>query len=310
MQIEWIDSSEVRAWNKLLIQCPKCNWMQTMEYHLAQLKCDYKSTRYGFIKKSQEVIGLFSQQEIKLGPVHIIEFNRAPIWLAGYESDENLVAFAKLLAKNYPKRIFRLRRWIVEGVYSQEALEQILKLGFVMSNKTFETSILSLKPSIEELLKNIHPKWRNSLAKAQRENLACKRVVDNFLFTSFLDGYRQHLSTKAYLGMSSQFVVQEVNCGSLNEQILLIAIKDETPIAGVWMSISGRQCNYRIGWNTAQGRQSNAHYFLIWESIKIAKQLGLLSLDLGGLLPGHESGLNLFKLRMGGKHYQSLGVFK
>lgn len=304
----------VQKLNSYLARCPSANWMQSWAYAKASHIRDFKSIRPAVIKLNSDPIGLMLIHEIKLGPIHFIDLKRGPLWfsttLQKHKSTELLIMFSKQFDAKYPKRLLTRRRWLPEFEKSTN-LEDILKAqGFEKRKETFSTVSIDLKISEAELRSKLKQKWRNCLNKSEKQNLtlSIENQTDNIdLFLKKYEEYKQH---KAFAGPTSKFIQEEVAIAKTFQQLhILWAYKDQRPIAGMLMLTHGETVSYRIGWNTLLGRQTNAHYLMLWNAILYFKNLQMQCLDLGGILPDEQKDLTHFKLGLGHSPTEFIGMF-
>jgi len=95
---------------------------------------------------------------------------------------------------------------------------------------------------------------------------------------------------------------------------LLIAEIDHTPLAAMFLAISGQRATYLYGASSSANRQYMANYALQWETILRAKQWGCTEYDLFGVSPRPEPshpmyGLHRFKTGFGGSLFHHMGCW-
>lgn len=308
MELEWI-SPTVGQWRELLQKVPRANWMQSWPYAKAARVRDFKSIRVGLIKKNNESVGLMVLQEIKLGPIHLIELNRGPLWFTEIPSLQLMKEFTALFRKSFPRRWGRRLRWLPEWDNALEAQEILKQNDFQFTKQTYETIWLDLKKSLVELRSLLKQKWRNCLSKAERSELKVTVDSQGKNLHLFLKYYSEHKQQKNYQGASAEFVYQEVTTAApLGDVILIWAWAYGEPVAAVMLLKHGKSASYRVGWNTQVGRMHNAHYLLLWKGIELLKNDGLEAFDLGGIKPEAPS-LSHFKNGMGGVNTKLPGLF-
>lgn len=310
MKLNWAVKT-IGDWRKLTSQAPISNWMQTWPYAQALWRRDYKKTRIASVEKDGDVIAVMYVQEIKLGPVQIVEINRGPIWIKPKPTLSDLKELALEIRREFPKRWLQSFKWLPEWPHSEKAHQSMLECGFKMKAQTFETIIIDITPSEEDLRKNLEQKWRNSLNKAEKSNLNIKIETSAKNLAPFLTRYNAHKFEKRFVGPSAQFIAEEFKEAlNLGDASLLWCYQGEEPIAGLYIFTHGTTATYRVGWNTEAGRKANAHYVLLWETIKYLKKLNVEKFDLGGILSDEEPGLTHFKMGLGGEKYKLLNFYQ
>ncbi len=310
MKFNWTPRT-LSEWKNLFKLTTQANWMQSWPYATAKLKYDHTFSKLALIESKDKPIGLVCIQENKLGFIHLIDIKRGPLWFDPPTAD-HIIKFAELLLKEFPKRLGRRLTWLPEFDFSEfnenKTFEILKDRGFKLQSHTFITSLIDLCISEDEIKKNLDQKWRNCLNKSFRENI--KVSIDKHLknASTFFKHYNDHLNQKKYKGPTARFLMKEFSeLEKMNDIFYLWATKDSNPTSAMAISISGNTASYRIGWNTVDGRKSNAHYLLIWNAIIHSKKLGLKTFDLGGLLPNEAPGVTSFKEKLNGKKVQLLG---
>ena len=295
----------LKDWRDLYSQATQQNWMQTWAYAQASLATDHLRSRLGVIEQNGQVIGVLCIQEIKLGPIHIVNLKRGPLWFSP-PTAEAFIEFASAFRNEFPKSLFQRLRWLpefeIQEANKTEVVEKLNKIGFKLRKENFVTSWIDLNQSAEQLRKNTEQKWRNCLNKAEKSNLTIKheeRLQDKNLFFT---NYQKHLQSKKYHGPSQNFLrIEFSELEKTNDIFYLWAFHGAEPIACVVITVHGNTAAYRMGWNTESGRNYNAHYLLLWKALLISKERNLKYFDIGGLLPDDAPGITKFKNGLGGR---------
>lgn len=301
----------VGEWRELLKRTQRTPWTQTFQYASAVAKVAHQSTRFATIEQSQKIIGLVAVQELKFGPLHHISITRGPLWLEGYGTSQDMKKFLEALQGVFPKRLLRRLSWMPEWSFSDEqSYHFIAESGLRKTRQSFETLWIDITPSMDELKRRLHRKWRNHLHKAERSSL---QIAVDFKATHldyFLRAYDVFKAQKKFDGPDGKFFKHEIEAAlPFKDAIILWARLDGMPVAGVVVMKHGTSASYRVSWNTKEGREHNAHFLLLWKAIEILKNHNIETFDLGGILPDDQHGLNIFKLGMNGDRFKT-GVFR
>lgn len=300
MKFNWAPRS-LKEWRHYLAKTQNTNWMQTWNYAEASRTADHFISRLALIEKDGQPVGMMCVQEIKLGPVQLINLKRGPLWFA-QPTETLFLEFAKTFRQEFPKKLLQRLRWIPEIELGESALSQIEKIGFKLRKENFLTAWLDLQQSVEKLRAGLNQKWRNCLNKAERAQLDIRMDKENTQLELFLNFAEAHQREKSFSGPTKKFLRTEfLNSAKTNEHFFLWAFVQEKPVAGIAIVRHGSTTAYRIGWNTDLGRKLNAHYILLWKAILISKELGHHQFDLGGLLPDSAVGVTHFKQGLGGR---------
>lgn len=301
MRFDWTLRT-LQQWKELLDQAHYANWMQTWAYAQASFKKDWIPTQMAAVCDDQgQLVAIFAIQKIVLGPFKYIRINRGPLWLKKNVSEEDFVKFAELLRSEYPKSWLTKIKWLPEFSLSPNGIKSLEKINFKLAQRNFQTTWLDLSLAESTLRSNLKQKWRNSLNKFDRSGLTIKIENTPGHFSEFLNFYELYKRQKKFLGPSREFLGIELSEAFRQKQATLLwAMQNGLPVAGIAIHCHGRNISYRAGWNSSQGKLTNAHYGLLWHAILHFKKLGFDQFDLGGILPTEAQGLTHFKLGLGG----------
>lgn len=295
----------VKEWRDFLKRTPKATWMQTIPYAHAAAKVDQRRTHFVTIEKNNETIGIVAIQELKLGFIHFVSIYRGPLWFEGHDTAENIKEFIQVFQKKYPKRIFRRIRWMPEWSFDG-SVDFIENSSLVRAQETFETLWMDLRPSLDELRANLNQKWRNALNKSERSPLQISIDTQGKFLNLFLKEYEIYKARKNFTGPTARFFKAEIETRLQHKDaIILWARLHNVPVAGIIIMKHGKSASYRVGWNSLEGRENNAHYALLWKAVEILKTCQIEAFDLGGILPDEKDGLTHFKLGLNGSRFKT-----
>ncbi|GIL16257.1 MAG: hypothetical protein BroJett040_00080 [Oligoflexia bacterium] len=297
----------VREWRDYLSRTTKATWMQTIAYASAARKVDQRSTRFARIVKNNEVIGIVAIQELKVAFIHFVSIYRGPLWFDGQNTEENIKEFISLFNQTFPKRLFRRIRWMPEWSLDEtNSVDFIEKSGLQRANETFETLWVDIRPSLEDLRKKLDQKWRNALNKSERSPLQITVDTRGKFLNLFLKEYDIYKAQKKFVGPTGRFFKAEIETAlQYGDAIILWARLNNVPVAGIIVMKHGKSASYRVGWNSHEGRDHNAHYCLLWKAIEVLKADHIEHFDLGGILPDEKDGLTRFKLGLSGTRFKT-----
>ena len=188
---------------------------------------------------------------------------------------------------------------------------------FVQSNSPVfarHTFIVDLGWSEEELLSFMKTKTRYNLNLAKRKGV---RVVDETnnprSFDIFFQLYEETVGRQNYLGHSREYhsrVWETMKKAKMAR--ILVSYLDHEPLSGYTLFFFKNCCYYLYGGSSQKHKEVMASNLLMWESIRLAKNMGCRYFDMWGALeknynPKHPwSGFHRFKEGFGGRHYSYL----
>jgi len=204
---------------------------------------------------------------------------------------------------------------------------QILNSKFQIKNKKYKieksphplfpdwTQILDITLSEEELLKNMHPKTRYNIRLAQKKGVIIKEESNIKGFEIFSKLYFETCRRQGYFGHDLKY--HQIVWESLKNKIahILIAYYQNEPLAAYQIWIYKNVAYYTYGGSSIKYRNLMGNNLLMWEAIKLAKNLGAKKFDMWGSLPPSYSsnhpwaGFTRFKQGYGGKFIKMPGSF-
>ena len=193
----------------------------------------------------------------------------------------------------------------------EEAVLVMKEAGFRPTSQTYQTIWLDLRKPLENIRLRFKQKWRNSLNKSERAGLEIKMDPRGSGIHFFLKKYEDHKRAKSFTGPSSAFLKEEYLAAlKTGDAFTLWAKFKDQFVAGVLVALHGKTASYRCSWNTELGRETNAHYLLLWHAIQILHERKIHRFDLGGVKPHEDPGVTKFKQGLGGEDFEFLGIWK
>jgi lipid II:glycine glycyltransferase (peptidoglycan interpeptide bridge formation enzyme) len=248
----------------------------------------------------------------------VAEANWGPLWTpaAGVES---LGEFLRHIRREYCERRgldVRLELPADLGVDGGSQMTETLEsCGFrhKPSERAYRTTVLDLSLGLDKLRANLNGKWRNCLNTAEKAGLRAECGVSTEHFDRFLKVYDQMWSQKRFgsgVRMDAIRAFQQTACASCKFLIWILQDHDVDVAAGVFSAL-GNTMLYFLGATSPSARKgSNPGYLMQWLTLQKAVEMGLRYYDLGGLTDLPESGVDLYKNRMGGSRVVYPGWFQ
>lgn len=150
-----------------------------------------------------------------------------------------------------------------------------------------------------DLRAQMHQKWRNRLAFAEKQGLRITRqnlpeTADQWLFQQ--DQAQQ--STRGYAAWPEALTraYAQANKGDAK---LFTAFQGKEPVAAMLILRHGESATYHISHSAEAGRRRNAHNLLLWEAMRWLASKGVTTFDLGLIDTEKAPGLARFKLGAG-----------
>ena len=232
-----------------------------------------------------------------------------PMWRPkGRQADPDrlAIALAALRKEVVEKQGIQLRvrpRLTTDDVSDPEGF--IAKSGFKLRPEVrpYQSLLVDLRLSEEELMASFHAKWRNHLSKGLKGD--CEVVIskDLELFDRFVALHQEMADRKNFVeGMDLEAIrkAQTVEIDS-NKLIVFAAKINDEIVATTLISWMGDTAIYLLGASGPEARKLNASYVLQWSVLQNLKQWKCTWYDLGGINPQGNPGVLEFKQRLAGK---------
>ena len=173
---------------------------------------------------------------------------------------------------------------------------------------------LYLKKSEEILWQGLKGSVRTAIRSAQKQGIvidSSNRKQNLKDFYGLYQGLKSHKGISVHSRSFIQRVWQEF---SPSEKVkVFVAYKDNLPVAGAFIFIWGKRCEYMWGATKKEYQRFNASQLLHWKIIRWAKSNNFLIYDLGGVPPKKEKGLrgiSFFKQSFGGDFVELIGEYE
>ncbi len=288
--------------------------------------CSYGAIRWGkenlshlvLMKKGE--IAAAAQVRIVFFPLfgsHIAYIARGPMWRLRRENRKYGIfrRMVRALQDEYmSKRGLFVRLVPNEFENETDRLQQILKQeGFQSQSSTspYRTILNDLNPSLEELRKNLHKRWREKLNRALREDLEVIEGTEDNLYGTFVTLYKEMCARKkfvSYVDINEFRAIQNNLPRALKMNIMICKFQGTAVAALVWSAIG----DTGITIFSATGNKclkSYGSYLLRWKMLERLKERGCRFLDQGGVNLQNNPGGYHFKADMGGMEICNIGQF-
>lgn len=166
-----------------------------------------------------------------------------------------------------------------------------------------ETIIIDLTKTLIEIEADFSKTTRNLIRRAEKENFIFREIGFNerqlvYDVLEELEDLKDIKLVKSILQIRAPFL-------DGIRRMYVVENKEKRPLAVALVTIQVDNFVYTLGGVTQEGRDTCAGYFLIWNLIKDAKELGYKTFDLGGIYADwaddEKKKVNSFKMKWGGR---------
>jgi len=286
------------------------NLTQSPYYGLSKATVENKKIHFYKIMIGNRKVGVLQILQKKYFKfITLLRINRGPILINEVELNERINIILKILKFG---NIFKLRLLSITPDTSFFSIESLF-LKSVRSRRlkfsNWKSSIIDLNKSLDELIISLKPKWRNSLKKAQKQNLIINRSSNKKDIEVLLKYYIQDVEKKKFKGVNPDLIKKMAQIQSDSEKLYVFnAKKNNLDLGSILISRQFKNLIYLIGWSSEDGKKLNVNYILLWEAITYFKSKECKVFDLGGLI-GNNHPIDFFKLGMNGSYYENCGEY-
>lgn len=256
---------------------------------------------------------------------HLAYVPKGPVldWSASTTDGTSLAQLFLLNLRAFMRRQGALALQIEPGLptgtdASQVALPLLQKLGFRATQpiQPLRTILLDIEPDEETLLARMKEKWRYNVRLAGRKGVevrAAQTVGELYAWYDLLrtTGERDRfgIHTLDYYRKVWEILVP------CQQARLFLAWADNELLAGIFVSLLGREAIYLYGASSNARRNLMPNYLLQWEAIRWARQAGARIYDFWGI-PASDgadeamAGVYRFKSGWGGRVTSFIGNYE
>jgi len=230
-----------------------------------------------------------------------------PCWkLHGEERmPEILQLMVKALKNEYVTRRGLFLRILPNEIEGDEELQSVFKAErFQWKPSAYRTLIIDLAPSLEVLRRNLAPRWRTDLNRAEKNGLTVIEGTNEELYDLFSSIYKEMHARKKFVEFvpTDQYQCIQKNLPEALKMKIMVSKVDGEPIAATVTSLVGDTA-HAIFWATNNlGRKMKGAYILQWRIIEALKARGCCYYDLCGINREQNPGSYRFKAGLAGKN--------
>lgn len=312
MRLQWYEGAPA-GWEERLRRVPRSNLLQSFAYGRAMRLTRQLMPRFGLICEGEQEIGLCLVQEASLLGAHAVVIDRGPLWYQPGNPDRD-EAFAALVARLYPRRLMRFRRFMPEFPADPTYHDLMTRQGFRLARKDQigQRSLwIDLTRDDVALRAGLRSNWRQHLAQAERSTLTIEVDRTGALLPFMLNRYAADKTARGYPGPHPSLLrTIALPCFASGSGLVLRALHQGHAVASVLILGHGRSATYQAGWSGEAGRKLSAHHLLLWRAFGTLRAQGYRDFDLGGINPEQAEGVTIFKKGMGGEAYELLPIYR
>lgn len=299
-------------WARLVASVPRSTLTQTFAYAQAMSRTHRYVPRLGQFLQGGRVLGVVQVLErTVLGVFRDVQIHRGPLWLEPDLSPDLKEAALAQLRLAYPRSLLQRLTFLPESLEMPEEGMLLSRAGFRRRRgEGYRTIWLDLSLPAEVLRSRLAPNWRNHLNAAERRGLAVEVDPEARALPWLVERHLADMRARRYRGPSGPLVIRLRNALHKDGNVLLLrALLDGEPEAGILILRHGQAATWQIGWSSVEGRALGAHPLLLWTAILRLQALGCRWFDLGGINPTAAAGVTTFKRGLRGEEVLLAGTW-
>ncbi len=318
--IEADSVSELR-WGEITAEFGDANLYQTWPYGL--VRSGRANISHLLLKQGEEVLAAAQARIARIPglPLGVAYVLAGPLWRRRNQP-EDLEVFRQAVRAIRTK--FAERRKLIARIASSlsdsenPAYRKILEEeGYVPQKQApcRRTILMNLEPSLDELHRGLHQKWRYHLNKARKQPLEIVEGVEDHLFGEFENIFGEMVDRKQLVSFTGPEDCRKAQAALRpHERVRVFLCKIEGEVcAGGICSALGDTGIYLFGATSNRGIKTYASYLIHWRMLEWVKGQGCRWYDLNGINPEKNPGGFQFKSQFAGSNgrdVQLLGTFE
>jgi len=315
-----VDTVSETDWSGVIVGFGDANLYQTWPYGIVRSGRDNLS--HLLLRKGPAVVAVAQARIAKIPhlPSGVAYVHWGPLWKqrnvpADMEIFRQVVRALRTEYVGRRKLVVR----IVPNLYESEnaAYQRIFdEEGYTVQSRAprRRTILMDLEPSLDELHKGLHQKWRYHLNKARKKNLEIVEGEEDHLFEAFRRIFGEMVDRKQlanFTGPDDCRKAQATLPPHEKVRVFLCKVEGEVCAGGICSAL-GDTAIYLFGATSNRGIKTYASYLTHWRMLEWVKTRGCRWYDLNGINPEKNPGGYQFKSQFAGAHgreVQLLGQF-
>ncbi len=308
--LDWNGCSR-SEWDRLLSVAGRSSLEQSWSYGEAMHRFYGHAADRAIIRRGGETLAMvqvFRRPVAKLATV--VRIVRGPLWLLAGTEEATRIAAYRAIRQSFLRRRREFLFWIPELPDAPASDTLMRATGTRRIVTGLSSAWLDLSPDEAVLRKAMAGRWRNALARAERQGTRVDLSRDGRILAGQMAVYEAFRRRKRFVGPPGGFVAAMGETGRREQDVLVLgASAGDDLVAGIVLIRHGASATYYVSWTGEEGRRRGAHNLLLWRGIAELKRAGVRWLDLGGLNTASAAGIARFKLGLGPEVFTLSGTY-
>jgi lipid II:glycine glycyltransferase (peptidoglycan interpeptide bridge formation enzyme) len=315
-----VDQASKGEWSDLLLDFDDATIYQTWSY--GEVCWGENNLSHIVLRKKGETVAA-AQLRIMTIPIlkkGIAYLRWGPMWrLRNRRMDfENIRHMVRALKKEY---VFRRGLYLkvipnmFDGVAEANELRSVFESEGLLwrpNSVNYQTFLLDMESTLEELHKNLEKRWRNRLKHAKKNGLKVIEGYNDSLFQTFMGIYKEMIARKQFASFVdiNKFRSIQKDLPNHLKMTIIICEHEGEPVSASIFSAIGNTGLCLLSATNLTGRKLQSSYLSKWKTIEWMKERGYRYLDLAGRDNRRNPEVDRFKSGISGKEVSHLGEFE
>lgn len=306
LKVIWDEASRSQ-WTGLFSRIQDSCYMHTWAYGEAVKDMTKMVPRRGIIYRNGTPIGLVQafQSRYLFNTCSMTKVLRGPLWFTAELSQDEQLHVLALMQSYFSKGLTNGYQILPELEDTPENRELMKVLGLRRALPGYATSYLDISQPSQYIRENFKESWRSALTFAENLGIRIEFTQEYHSVEWLLNKYDETMHAKGHSGPSAAFIRSYLK--HTQQPYVLFKAADES--AGILLVTHGLSATYLVGWSSKEAREQKVTHLLLWEAVQKLHNMGIDSVDLGGIDPKSAEGVAKFKEGVNGKHFQPVGMY-
>jgi Acetyltransferase (GNAT) domain len=303
-----VDTVNAARWSEIMAEFGDANLYQTWPYGIVR-SGEARVSRL-LLKRGSTVLAAVQARIAKIPglPLGVAYIHWGPLWRRRKEPAD-MEVFRQVIRAIRAEYVVRrgLIARLVPNLYesSNPAFREILETeGYTFQNRVSRrrTIVMNLEPTLDELHRGLHQKWRYHLNKARKQNLKIIEGEEDHLFEAFRKIFGEMVDRKQLVNFTGPDHCRQAQAALLSREkvrVFLCKIEGEVCAGGIGSAL-GDTGIYLFGATSNRGIKCYASYLTHWRMLEWVKERGCRQYDLNGINPEKNPGGFQFKTQLAG----------
>ena len=313
--ITFVEINNEQEWDSFVKTFPTYSFLNSSA-RMRYLKESNQEVIQKYIQKDGINIGIITGSISKTRFGKVLDLKHSPLLNNEFKNDTDIWKEVLTELKKIGKEMGCISVRVSPLEIGNENLESVYVDMKTIKSPTHNIDALisqyiDLRKTEEELRHDMSSSTRHNINKLEKDSdISVKIVNDDSMFETFADFNKQTRKVKGFTDKPMDILLKELKIQvDMGMHYMIVGYYKDKPISIWTLTKYGKYGSiYQAGSDTEfREKKIRVTYLLAWESMKLAKELGLETLDLfGGMVPEGCTkhpwmGVNNFKISLGGK---------